>query len=226
MRNKRIAVAQNNQASIDTAIKATYGLKVLLLNSIILILFVVLSGLVAVSVYFAHTAYSAPVFTEISPDGSGLIIPDSRKMLEDWIPNDVIQERFIKNFIQDMRQVPNDANVIYNSLMRLMYRTSGQAQSAMMNYISENNPGTRMNSYIVEVPYERIELSRYEDNIWKVFWTERVYLKSTGELLSDRKYEAVLYIGFHQSKDDTVRTWNPTGMYVTYMDSDLYRSLV
>jgi type IV secretory pathway TrbF-like protein len=83
-----------------------------------------------------------------------------------------------------------------------------------------------MNSYIVEVPYERIELSRYEDNIWKVFWTERVYLKSTGELLSDRKYEAVLYIGFYQSKDDTVRTWNPTGMYVTYMDSDLYRSLV
>lgn len=201
-----------------------YKTRLALLLVIIVVEIVLLISLAVLCASLGTKAYSDVSFLEISLDGTALQIEDGRKLMEDWTPPVVAQERFLKTFIQSLRTVSADSEVVTNNVGRVVYRSSGQAYQVVSNYLSANQPLTLSKEKTVEVPYEDIELTNYGENRWKIVWREVTYNATTKEKTSDKQYEAVVYLTFSQPQDETQRTWNPLGIYVVYMDSDLLRS--
>lgn len=200
-----------------------YGTKRFLLDLIICCEIAVCVGLTLLCAAFGSRAYSSPSFIEISMDGTAYYIPDSRKVLTDWVPTDLTMERFIKSFFRNFRSVSSDVEENYDALGRALYRSSGQAYNVILAYLNANPPSSRMKKETVDIPYEDIVLTKYTDNIWRVVWRE-VVTDLNGVVRSDKQYEAVVYTGHAWPSDDTARTWNPLGLYITYLDSDLLQS--
>ena len=202
-----------------------YRLRLLILDLIIIAAGAIIIALAVFCASLGEEAYSSPSFIEISTDGTAYYIPDGRKLLEDWIPSEIIQERFLKTFIQSLRSVSENASENYDNLGRALYRSSGQAFSVVSNFINANPTVTRAKYELVSVPYEDIELTRYGENIWRVVWREISTSSQNGDILYDKQYDAVLYTAYTESiEGDELRRWNPTGMFVIYMDSDLLQS--
>lgn len=201
-----------------------YKTRLALLLAIIVVEIVLLIALAFLCAFLGTKAYSDVSFLEVSLDGTALQIEDGRKLMEDWTPPVVAQERFLKTFIQSLRTISADSEVITNNVGRVVYRSSGQAYQVISSYLSENQPLTLSKEKTVEVPYEDIELTNYGENRWKIVWREITYSTYTKEKTSDKQYEAIVYLSFSQPQDETQRTWNPLGIYVVYMDSDLLRS--
>lgn len=185
---------------------------------------VVMVMLCALCVWLGSTAQSELSFIEISLDGTTRYISDGRKLLRNWVPDDVLQERLLKTFIQGLRSVSSENEENYNGVMRALYRTSDQAYSVVAAYLQENSPGERNKSVLVSVPYEDIELSRYDEHTWKIVWREITKNAKTSERISDRQYEAIVRTTYSTPAGETAREWNPSGVYISYMDSDLLRS--
>lgn len=206
-------------------IKAQYRLRLLILDLIMLVALAMTVALTVLCASLGRRAYSQPSFIEISTDGTAYYVPDGRKLLEDWTPSELIQERFLKTFIQSLRSVSQDPEENYDNLGKALYRSSGQAFTVVSNFITENPTIDRAKSETVTVPYEDIELTSYGENIWRIVWREISQNPYNGEILYDKQYDAVFYTAYVESvKGDELRRWNPTGMFVIYMDSDLLQS--
>lgn len=201
-----------------------YKTRLTLLLAIIVLEVVLLVCLAVLCASLGTKAYSDVSFLEISLDGTALQIEDGRKLMEDWTPSVIAQERFLKTFIQSLRTVSGDSEVVTNNVGKVVYRSSGQAYQVVSSYLAANQPLTLSKEKTVEVPYEDIELTNYGENRWKIVWRELTYSAYTKEKTSDKQYEAVVYLSFSQPQDETQLTWNPLGIYVVYMDSDLLRS--
>lgn len=203
-----------------------YRGRVLLISLVVIVEVFLSLSLAFLCASLGSAAYSDVSFTEISVDGTAVRIEDGRKLMEDWTPPTVAQERFLKVFIQSLRSVKADNQANIDDVGRVAYRSLGQAYSVVSAYLSANQPIPLSQERLVDVPLEDIELTRYGGNTWKIVWREIVTDAKNGSLLSDRQYEAVVYTSFSQPETEDERIWNPLGMYITYMDSDLLRSYI
>jgi type IV secretory pathway TrbF-like protein len=203
---------------------ARYKTKTTLLLVIIVVEVVLITSLAVLCASLGSQAYSDVSFLEISLDGTALQLEDGRKLMEDWDIPVVAQERFLKTFIQSLRTVTSDKDTVTNNVGRVVYRTSGQAYQLVSSYLETNQPLVLSKSKTVEVPYEDIELTNYGNNRWKIVWREIAYDVNLGQMASDKQYEAVVYLSFKTPSGETELKWNPLGIYITYMDSDLLRS--
>lgn len=206
------------------ATERRYKTKITLLSTIIVIEIVLLVVLGFLCASFGTQAYSEVSFLEISLDGTALQLEDGRKLMEDWTPPIVAQERFLKTFIQSLRTVTGDKEEATKNVGTTIYRSSGQAYQVVTSYLEANPPLTLSKEKTVEVPYEDIELTNYGENRWKIVWRELTYNARTQKLASDKQYEAIVYLSFNQNQSEVQLQWNPLGIYVVYMDSDLLRS--
>lgn len=194
------------------------------LDMLILAECVMLGLLTVLCIWLGTTAQSEVSFVEISLDGTAHYIPDGRKLLKDWTPPDVLQERLLKTFIQGLRSVSKENEENYNGVMRALWRTEGQAYSVVASYLQENSPGERNKSVTVTVPYQDIGLTRYDEHTWKIVWREITKGVKNNDTISDRQYEAIVRTSYRTPSGETAREWNPSGVYISYMDSDLLRS--
>lgn len=207
-----------------TLTDARYKTKTTLLLLIIVVEIVLLISLAVLCASLGSDVYSEVSFLEISLDGTALQLEDGRKLMQDWDIPIIAQEKFLKTFIQSFRAVTADKDTVTNNVGRVVYRTSGQAYQIVSSYLEENQPLVVAKEKLIEVPYEDIELTNYGNNRWKIVWREIVYSANAEQITSDRQYEAVVYLTFSQPEEESARKWNPLGIYITYMDSDLLRS--
>lgn len=203
---------------------ARYKTKTTLLLVIIIVEVILVASLAILCASLGTSVYSEASFLEISLDGSALQLDDSRKLMEDWGIPIVAQRRFLKTFIQSFRTITSDEDIVTANVGRVVYRTSGQAYQVVTSYLESNQPLAISKEKTVKVPYEDIELTNYGDNKWKIVWREITYSAGNGQKMADKQYEAVVHLAFKQQNEETAREWNPLGIYITYMDSDLLRS--
>lgn len=201
-----------------------YKTKLTILLVSIIVEMVLLISLAVYCAYLGSQVYSECTFLEISTDGTAMAVDDERKLLEDWSIPVKNQEKFLKTFIQSLREVPEDSDKYVDNISTAVYRTAGQAYTYVANYLTENNPSVVAEEQYVEVPLEHIELTQYQGGVWKIVWREKVTDSEKGTLISDRQYEMVVYTTVVEELSDEVRKYNPLGIFITYIDSDLVRS--
>lgn len=207
-----------------TTTETRYKTKTTLLLAIIIIEIIFLVSLAFLCASLGSKAYSEVSFLEVSLDGTALQLEDGRKLKDNWTIPSAIQERFLKTFIQSFRSVSSDEDAVINNIGRVVYRTTGQANQIITSYLEANQPLVLSKDKLVEVPYEDIELTNYGSDTWKIIWREITYSVNDRTKLSDKQYEAVVYLSFNQPKNEGTLQWNPLGIFITYMDSDLLRS--
>lgn len=201
-----------------------YKTKLAILFVSIAVELVLIVSLAVYCAYLGSQVYSECTFLEISTDGTAISVDDERKLMEDWSIPVKNQEKFLKTFIQSLREVPKDSDKYIDNISRAVYRVTGQAYTYVTEYLTENTPAKVAEEQYVEVPLEHIELTQYQGGVWKIVWREKVTDSDTGTLISDRQYEMVVYTTVVEDISDTVREYNPLGIFITYIDADLVRS--
>lgn len=203
---------------------ARYKTKTTLLFVIIVVEVILLIALAVLCMSLGSGVYSEVSFLEVSLDGTALQLEDGRKLMENWDIPIVVQEHFLKTFIQSFRTVTSDEDAVINNVGKVVYRTSGQAYAVVSSYLEANQPLTVCEKKLVEVPYKNIELTNYGESKWKIVWREITYTADGTQKTADKQYEAVVHLSFKTPENETELQWNPLGIYITYMDSDLLRS--
>lgn len=88
---------------------------------------------------------------EVAADGSTTMNSDAISLLEDWTPASETIQHFLGEFINELRSVSSDPQIVQTNIDKLYDRVTGLAIQEVTDYIKETNPKNRLKSETVTV---------------------------------------------------------------------------
>ena len=135
-------------------------------------------------------------------------------VVPDYRPTDPQVAFYLARFIEQVRSVPVDPIVLWQSWQRAYDLASDKGALALLDYARANDPFARVGK--VQVSVEASSVIRASPDSFRIAWTERRY--QDGALAATERWSAILTVAVQIPRDaDTLRK-NPLGLYVTAID--------
>ncbi len=144
-------------------------------------------------------------------DNSGTVPYTS---LDQYIPDETVIRKFIKDFVYKLRYVSIDSEVVLENLQILYSYMQGNANKQVTNIINGHDVYKLSKTGIRMIPdisllYRRVDNS----NIWVVEWRELLY-DTNGSFVEEKHYKGEIHVKYVKPQTIEQIKNNPIGLWV------------
>lgn len=187
--------------------------KRILIHKIINITLVVICLLqMAMILVISNYPKSQGYVIEVAADGSTTMNSDAISLLENWTPASETIQHFLGEFINELRSVSSDPQIVQTNIDKLYNRVTGLAIQEVTDYIKETNPKNRLKTETVTVKIASI--LPLSDTTYQIDFRETVF-SSGKRIKSDTHYRCVAHTQIYTPKTKKQALYNPIGLYIS-----------
>lgn len=202
-----------NRSSNYNTIVSRLSVKVKLWKSFSAILLLIIFFELAIIGYIGSRPRPGYIVEVSSSTGQVYLNPENVKDAATYVPNEDIKRQMLSNFIVNLRSVSTDRTVTAQRLLSVYSMMDQRAADQVRSYVEETNPVKRGETERVNA--EVFNISRLGDNTYQIDWRETVTSASSGVLISDKRYRAVVQTAIYRPRNDEQRENNPLGFFIT-----------